>query len=308
MKIFDYYPMFWASVGDLFAWFEKRMENSGLEVSREKDYIFGQGEIPILLVAHADTVFNHHDRGKRFPIFHDQKEQLIWSPEGLGADDRAGCLMVEMVLRSGLQPHILITDGEERGGIGASAFISDGGDDALKGLDIKFMLEVDRKGKDEVVYYGCEGKNKKWSDWVEGFGFKHRYGTFSDISSIMGAIGICGANLSAGYFDNHTINERLYYGELDKTIEKVIEMIKQGEKGEKFIFEPGATRAWGRVESFGQDLDYDHDDYGGYTGHSQGGYLCRHCSDPLLASEKDIGTCTECVVMAEHYANGGEML
>lgn len=63
-------------------------------------YIFCKGDYPILLVAHMDTVYDHkfyscygndfaHNQSKK-KLFFDSIEKVIWSPEGLGADDRAG--------------------------------------------------------------------------------------------------------------------------------------------------------------------------------------------------------------------------
>ena len=49
-------------------------------------FIAAEGNIPIVLVAHMDTVFNHPPKD----FYFDEKRGALWSPEGLGADDRAG--------------------------------------------------------------------------------------------------------------------------------------------------------------------------------------------------------------------------
>ena len=82
-----------------------------------KDYIIAIGDIPIALVAHMDTVF-------KFPVsdlYYDQKKGVLWSPEGLGADDRAGIFAIIKILQDGLRPSIILTTGEEEGGVGACA-------------------------------------------------------------------------------------------------------------------------------------------------------------------------------------------
>ena len=75
------------------------------------------GDIPIALVAHMDTVF------KKPPeeIFFDQKHNVMWSPQGLGADDRAGVFAIVQIVRSGLKPHVIFTTDEECGALGAMA-------------------------------------------------------------------------------------------------------------------------------------------------------------------------------------------
>ena len=84
-----------------------------------KDYLLCEGTVPIMLVAHMDTVFTH------FPqqIFYDRKQCVLWSPQGLGADDRAGVFAIMKIIQSGYRPHICFTTDEEMGGLGARALI-----------------------------------------------------------------------------------------------------------------------------------------------------------------------------------------
>ena len=62
-----------------------------------KDYIVGIGDIPIALVAHMDTLFDKPVE----TLYYDQKKGVLWSPEGLGADDRAGIFSIIKILQSG---------------------------------------------------------------------------------------------------------------------------------------------------------------------------------------------------------------
>ena len=55
-----------------------------------KDYIIAIGDIPIALVAHMDTVF----KTPVSDLYYDQRKGVLWSPEGLGADDRAGIFAI----------------------------------------------------------------------------------------------------------------------------------------------------------------------------------------------------------------------
>lgn len=47
-------------------------------------FLYCQGEIPVLMVAHLDTVH------KKAPtnIFYDSEQGIMWSPDGIGGDDR----------------------------------------------------------------------------------------------------------------------------------------------------------------------------------------------------------------------------
>ena len=61
-----------------------------------EDYIVAIGDIPIALVSHMDTVYDTPVS----TLYYDQKKKVLWSPDGLGADDRAGifAIMSAMIL------------------------------------------------------------------------------------------------------------------------------------------------------------------------------------------------------------------
>ena len=63
-------------------------------ITHTKDYLYAEGDIPIALVAHMDTVFT------KLPteIYYDRKKNVIWSPQGLGADDRAGVFAICQII------------------------------------------------------------------------------------------------------------------------------------------------------------------------------------------------------------------
>ena len=48
-----------------------------------KEFIYAVGDIPIALVAHMDTVFKTPPED----IYYDKEKNVMWSPDGLGADD-----------------------------------------------------------------------------------------------------------------------------------------------------------------------------------------------------------------------------
>lgn len=184
-----------------------------------KDYIVAIGDIPIALVAHMDTVF-------KYPVselYYDQRKGVLWSPEGLGADDRAGIFAIMKILQDGLRPSVILTTDEEQGGVGASALSLL--ECPIPGL--KYMIELDRRGTNDCVFYDCF--NPEFIDYIESFGFCEAYGSFSDISFLMPAWNICGVNLSVGYEDEHSYSETLHVAPLFDTIRKVKNMLKEAE-------------------------------------------------------------------------------
>ena len=71
----------------------------------------------------------------------------------------------------------------------------------------KAIFQLDRRGSDECVFYDCD--NPDFIKYVESFGFKEAYGSFSDISIIAPAWGVAAANLSVGYYLEHSNAEYL---------------------------------------------------------------------------------------------------
>lgn len=198
-------------------------------VTATESYIIAEGKIPICLVAHLDTVFS-------FPpneIYFDKKKRVIWSPQGLGADDRAGVFAIIKIIQAGFHPHIIFTTGEEKGGIGAfllaKAF-------PVAPFNVKYLIQLDRQGMDDCVFYDCA--NKKFENYIHKFGFKTDWGSFSDISVICPQWQIAGVNLSVGYFREHTVSETLHTKGLMSTIDKVKRLLADAANIQPFEYIP----------------------------------------------------------------------
>ncbi len=191
----------------------RELKRHGYQVKKNVKFVYGEGTIPILLVAHVDTVHVTlpHD------IYVDKDEQVMWSPQGLGADDRAGVYAILQILEKGYRPFVLFTDEEESGGIGATnaAYL-------LK-PDVKYVIGLDRRGSNDAVYYDCA--NCEFEDYITSQGFNFACGSFSDISILCPEWGIAGVNLSVGYYCAHTKAEYLKLNELNNTIQRVSKML-----------------------------------------------------------------------------------
>lgn len=196
------------------------MRESGYaSVVHTNAYVYGEGNIPVALVAHADTVFE--DTKTMKPVYFDRQQNVCWSPEGLGADDRAGIYSILRILKTGLRPHIIITTDEECGCVGALKLV--GKEKLCPFSDIRFMIQLDRRGTNDCVFYDCA--NDEFTTFIESYGFKSAFGSFSDISVIAPAWGVAAVNLSIGYKNEHSVSETLNIAAMCDTIERVIKIL-----------------------------------------------------------------------------------
>lgn len=210
-----------------------------------KDYIVAIGDIPIALIAHMDTVY----KTPVVDLYYDQRKGVLWSPQGIGADDRAGIFAIMKIIQSGLRPAVILTTDEEEGGLGATVLASK--ECPIPGL--KYMIQLDRHGTNDCVFYECF--NEEFYNYVESFGFCEAYGSFSDISFLMPQWNICGVNLSVGYEDEHGVEETLHIAPLYDTITKVQKMLCEKEipdfEYDEMVY-TGSSRRWKTAMMYGQ--------------------------------------------------------
>ena len=183
-----------------------------------KEYVMAQGETPIALIAHLDTVFPY---GKR-KIYYDREAQVIWSPNGLGADDRAGVFAILLIIQHGFRPTVIFTTDEELGCLGADKLVLDYPEPPWP---INYIIQLDRQGANDCVFYNCN--NPEFEKYIEEFGFVSDFGSFSDISAICPTWGVAGVNLSVGYINEHTLQETLHVKFWKRTIKQVEKMFKK---------------------------------------------------------------------------------
>ena len=220
-------------------------------VIETQDYVIAEGNIPIALVAHMDTVFPR----PAAEVYYDRIKNVIWSPYGLGADDRAGVFAIIQIIRKGLRPHIILTTDEEKGALGAVAVACE----KCPFEDLRYIIQLDRRGANDCVFYDCD--NPKFVEYVEQFGFTEAIGSFSDISIICPEWKIAGVNLSIGYHDEHSVSETLFVGQMLETIDRVVKMLQEPiDKIPAFEYIPLPTRAWYRpiCKSLEDKLDNTH--------------------------------------------------
>ena len=211
-----------------------------------KDYIVAIGDIPIALVAHLDTVF----KTPVTDLYYDKQKGVLFSPQGLGADDRAGVFAILQILKTNLRPSIILTTDEELGGIGASILADTYSECPIPGL--KYLIELDRRGSYDAVFYDCITED--FQEYIESFGFLRAKGSFSDISFLMSAWDKCGVNLSIGYKDEHTYVETLNISHMFATINKVKRMLMAKDIPDFTFQEEEYSRFWNMAVGTGLDF------------------------------------------------------
>ena len=189
-------------------------------------YVYAQGNFPVLLVAHMDTVH------KELPtvINYDEKTQSLSSPNGIGGDDRCGIYMVLEVVKK-YNCSVLFTEDEEKGCIGAEKFVSS---KLAQDLEFNYIIEFDRKGKNDAVFYDCD--NADFTKFITKEFFKTAWGSFSDISIIAPYLECAAVNLSCGYYQPHTTSECVVFPEMNKVIEEAYKILERTTESDKFEY------------------------------------------------------------------------
>ena len=183
-------------------------------------YIYAEGNIPILLTAHMDTV--HKFPVRDFYEYVDKDGQhIISSPQGIGGDDRCGIYMILEIIKD-YKPYILFCEDEESGGIGSDKFCNTKFIDKLS--DMKYLIELDRANANDAVFYDCD--NPEFTKFILDItGYKEAIGSFSDISTLAPVCGVAAVNLSCGYYNAHRLSEEVNVEEMLNTISVVKKLL-----------------------------------------------------------------------------------
>ena len=214
-----------ASQKKLKAAMEIRLKSLYDVVINEDGFLFANGDIPICLLAHMDTV--HKDLPKTFKY----KDGKISSPQGLGGDDRCGIYMIMEIIKKH-KCSVLFLEDEEIGGIGAGKFVKH---IASEGLEFNYMIELDRRGSHDAVFYDCG--NDDFEHFITSDGdWETAWGSYSDISTIAPELGCAAVNLSCGYYNAHTKDEYVVLAEMEENIEKVCKLIERTTEEDKYEY------------------------------------------------------------------------
>lgn len=205
----NFYEILKATQDELKAKLPEILTKNGYTPQVEDGFIYAEGEIPVLLIAHMDTV--HKEPVKSICVSDDG---ILMSPTGIGGDDRCGIFMVLETIKTH-KCHVLFTEDEEIGLVGASKFASSG-----ITPEVNWILEYDRKGNNDAVFYSCD--NPEFTEFItdKEIGFVFASGSASDISRVAPAINRAAVNLSCGYYNQHHLNEYVVVSEMMNNIER----------------------------------------------------------------------------------------
>ena len=198
------------------------LKSRGYPVTDKPGYLYAEGTIPVLLVAHMDTV--HRQPVEQ--ICYSEDRAVAMSPQGIGGDDRCGVWMILQILRTA-NCHVLFCEDEETGGHGARAFTKSG----IK-PDVNYIVELDRTGSNDAVFYQC--RNRQFERHINSFGFQTAFGSFSDISILAPHLNLAAVNLSTGYYHAHQPGEYVRLDEVEDLVGRIAKLLQT--KTEQFSY------------------------------------------------------------------------
>ena len=196
------------------SYMETYLKEYKYEPINEDGFLYAKGTEPVLLIAHMDTVHKSLCTEIR------EINGNISSPQGIGGDDRCGIFIIANIIKD-LHCSVLLCEDEEIGTVGARKFRNT---EYINNLDVNYMIEFDRKGNKDAVFYRCD--NPEFTEFVTSVTeFEESHGSCSDISVVAPAAGIAAVNLSSGYYNAHTTDEYVIYNEMLNTIDAAKKLI-----------------------------------------------------------------------------------
>jgi len=206
------------------------LEGAVLRGRRPQRFLYLPGSRPdrVLLAAHADTWWDDPESAGG-PNRFSEEDGVIRAAKGapgLGADDRAGCAMLWAL--KDLGHSLLITDGEERGRLGSRFLMEDPANrDIAEEINNThgFAVQFDRRNaRDFKCYDVGTDEFRAYVAKMTGYTEPDR-SSYTDITTICRRIP--GANLSIGYYQEHTVDEYLVLEEWRNTLEMAREWLSK---------------------------------------------------------------------------------
>lgn len=197
-------------------------------------YVPGKREDRVLLIAHADTVWDLQYRGEDFTQRLQKKiseGKTVYSgvnPScGIGADDRAGCAILWLL--KDLGHSLLITDGEERGQISAN-HIKNSYPALYDELNAHaYAIQFDRRNATDYKVYDL-AVSEEFLAFIEAETGYSDAGRTARTDIVAICRDICGVNLSIGYYAEHTPDECLVLEEWLATLTLAERLLQKPQK------------------------------------------------------------------------------
>lgn len=189
--------------------YEKEVFEGGL-VFKPKDV-----EMYPLMCTHLDTINTHrkYKLTKEDIVLFDKDIKLDKASKAscLGGDDRCGVYIALELMAKGLPYAFGFFLDEEIGGKGSDNYST-----IIDTTNITALVGLDRKGSNDVALYGYD--NSELTEIFVKQGYKVAMGTFTDASNLAGVCGLACVNLSIGYYNEHTPQEYIVFGEVEDTL------------------------------------------------------------------------------------------
>jgi len=201
-------------------------------------YVPGTRKDRVLLVAHADTVWD----SAYCPTMREFIQQVIFEDGvyrgaihkcgnehdiGLGADDRSGCAMLELLKDSGHS--LLVLDGEEHWPH-ASMYLRREYPMLFRELnEHAYAIQLDRCNSTDFKCYDIPVSEEFKSFIQEETGYEDA-GVSSCTDIVHLCDNMCGVNLSVGYYNEHHADEWLVYEEWLHTLNVVRRLLEKPQR------------------------------------------------------------------------------
>lgn len=205
---------------DLKTYIANELKATHKDIVSGNGFVYAHGKFPVLLVAHMDTV--HKELPKE--IVFDKMTQSLYSPQGIGGDDRCGVYMVLDIIKK-YNCSVLFCEDEEIGGVGARKFTQT---KLAKKLCFNYIIEFDRMGANDAVFYDCA--NDEFEKFITEEFYETSWGSFSDISTVAPALGCAAVNLSCGYYKAHTTEEYVVWPQMKASIKAACKILDRTEE------------------------------------------------------------------------------
>ena len=234
---------------ELKKYLKKQLTKNGYEVFEGDGYLYSPGSEPYLLTAHMDTV--HEDkRGmpKQIKISKNKDgNTVISSPQGIGADDRAGIVAILEIIKK-FHTSVLFCEDEEIGSVGCDKFVKTS---HIKDLEkLNYLIQIDRRNAHDAVFYQCA--NDDFEEFIlNNTDFETAMGSWTDICELSPVCGVASVNFSCGYYDEHTVKETLVIEELEHNVKQIEKLLCIESKQFEYIEK---QNIW---ENYNNLYDYD---------------------------------------------------
>ena len=212
---------------EYFSKFENAISNINKDSYDSFVYVPGTKKDRVSLIAHCDTVWDREKNAKQ--KIEKQDNYFVGENQkyGIGADDRAGCAILDIL--KDLGHSLLILDGEEIGSKGAKNIVYNF-PNLLEELNNHcFMIQLDRRNGDDYKCYDIP-VTLEFIDFIESETRYNNAGNKASTDIRHLCKKICGVNLSVGYYNEHTCFETINILEWNNTLNILFNLLQKPQK------------------------------------------------------------------------------